>query len=73
MGKESKLYIFLVKQLEFRENQTLFQFCWEKQKKDVQIPWGWESKNWTTKFNSSQPFVYAVSKFSAIATWPFGG
>ena len=46
MGKESKLYIFLVKQLEFRENQTLFQFCWEKQKKDVQIPWGWESKNW---------------------------
>ena len=38
MGKESKLYIFLVKKLEFRENQTLFQFCWEKQKKDVQIP-----------------------------------
>lgn len=42
MGKESKLYIFLVKQLEFRENQTLFEFCWEKQKKDVQILWGWE-------------------------------
>lgn len=76
MGKESKHYIFLTKQLEFRKNQTLFQFCWEKQKKDVQIPWGWESKNWehwTTEFNSSQPFVYCVSKFSAIATGPFGG